>query len=146
MTPCEYNLINFLQRMNKRYIKEKKLSDIILKRFCNMVLSDPLSSVRFAAMYDTCGGAITDRDFYDLSRYIDNRLVSKMDSVPLFKKYDDMMCNVMDSGKSNTLSEKYIKLTKKYHRDGFLFKEILIPKLKRAKSQKPQKFDPVNLF
>lgn len=146
MTPSEYKLIGFLQRINKKYIREKKLNDVTLKQFCKIVLSDPSSSVRFAAMYDTCRSTIPGQEFHTLSRYIDQKLVSRMDFVGLFKKYDKMMCNVMDTGKETPLSKRFIKLTDKYKMEGFLFNEIVVPKFKPFKPQKPQKFDPANLF
>ena len=145
MTLAEYKMIDFLQRINKKFIKEKKLTDIRLKEFCKLVLSDPTASVRFAAMFDTCK---PDQEFHKLSRYIDQRMVSRMDSVGIFKRYDNMMVNAMDSGASHPLSIKYIKLTKKYAKEGVIFNKIKIPKFKSSigKPQKPQKFDPANLF
>jgi hypothetical protein len=146
MTLAEYKMIDFLQRINKKFIKEKKLTDIRLKEFCTFVLSDLTASVRFAAMYDTCK---PDQEFYELSRYIDQKIVMKMDSVGIFKRYDAMMVNAMDSSNNNSLSTEYIKLVKKYVKEeSFIFNKIKIPKFKSSigKPQKPQKFDPANLF
>ena len=97
----KYNLLKILKRMDEIFYKEGKISESILKEFCEIMLANPIASSTFVAMFDSCSNALEANDlknkFYKLSRYIDKQIVYKASEVEIFKRYDRQMNKVYQS-------------------------------------------------
>lgn len=152
LVPTEYPLIRYLQKMSKAFKSSGTVTETMLKKFCEILLSNSVNHSRFAAMYESCYNSKNSeqKEFYDLSRKIDYIMVDKMGHVGIYKDYDNMMNHVLD-GEGHSGPEqhpthiRYNQIKKSYDDNSFRFRSILIPRKKKMK-QEAVKFDPKNLM
>lgn len=149
LTPPEQKLIKHLQHLNKIFIRTRIIPTKKLEEFCSIVLNNESAACRFVAMFESCYQKEREeqRQFYELSRRIDELMVAQMDNHSMFKKYDKMMGDVMDSMMPNNHSySKYRELYNEYSKkDSFQFQSIVIPKRVKVE-RKVFKFNPANLM
>lgn len=147
LTPPEYKLIKYLQDLNKIFIATDTVPVEELKKFCSLFLRNDIAGIRFTAMFESCYDKTNQEQFqfYTLSRKIDDLIVGKMDSVPIFKRYDRLIGNIM--GVSGQDNERYKEMRSVYSKNelAFQFQSVVVPK-KVKPSKEVFKFDPVNLM
>jgi len=147
MEPSVYELFKILKFMIYQYNKGEKISKLTLITFCEKMLTTLQSSITYAAMYESCyknkETSKDRRDFHQLSREIDDKIMKILDQDIRFEKYDKRMADIMGSrhSKYRTLCLKYSALTC----DIFNLNNIEKPKIPKNKISILQKFDISNL-
>jgi hypothetical protein len=146
LTPPEYNLIKYLQDLNKIFISTDTVPIEELKEFCSLFLRDSIAGIRFTAMFESCYDNANQEQFqfYNLARKIDDLIVAKMVNVPIFKEYDRVISSIM--GGAGATSKRYIEMKTMYSKnDSFQFLSVVCPKKVKA-TKELFKFDPANLM
>jgi len=135
--------------MDEIFYKEGKISESILKEFCEIMLANPIASSTFVAMFDTCSNTGEKHDlrlkFYKLSRYIDKQMVYNAHKVEIYKRYDREM-NKMYQSKNFVLQREILEFSNYDIFDFSLLDSDNIEVEMIQTHKRSYQFDPANLM